>query len=75
MKKISEFEPVTMASYLASSIKDNPIISKALHKQSTSSWISYPEISASTVKRQVDDDLQSYLGYENDLQNILIIIQ
>lgn len=69
LKKISIIEPVTTASYLASPVKDNPIISRALRKVPTSSWVSYPENSASAVKRQVDDDLQSYLGYENDARH------
>ncbi|EFN71186.1 hypothetical protein EAG_12782 [Camponotus floridanus] len=55
-----------MPSYPASSIKDNPIISRALRKEPTFSWVSYPQNSASAMKRRVNDDLQSYLGYEND---------
>ncbi|KMQ96789.1 hypothetical protein RF55_2908 [Lasius niger] len=63
LKKISTIETVTTASYPASPDKGNPIISRALP---TSFWVSYPENSASAVKRQVDDDSLSYLGYEND---------
>lgn len=55
-----------MPSYPASSVKDNPIISRALRKEPTVSWVSYSENSVSAVKRQMDDDLQSYLGYENN---------
>jgi len=66
LKKISIIESVTMPSYPASSVKDNPIISRALRKEPTVSWVSYSENSASAVKRQMDDDLQSYLGYENN---------
>ncbi|XP_072753864.1 uncharacterized protein [Anoplolepis gracilipes] len=64
LKKISSIESVTTASYPASLPKENPIISRALSKEPTSFWVSYPENSA--VKRQVDDDLQSYLENEND---------
>ncbi|KAL6435470.1 hypothetical protein ACFW04_005445 [Cataglyphis niger] len=66
LKKISIIEPVTTASYPASPVKENPIMSRALPQEPTSFWVSYPENSASAVKRQVDDDLQSYLEYEND---------
>lgn len=66
LKKISIIEPVTTASYPASPVKENPIMSRALPQEPTSFWVSYPENSASAVKRQVDDDLQSYVEYEND---------
>ncbi|XP_077271368.1 uncharacterized protein LOC143902385 isoform X2 [Temnothorax americanus] len=74
LKKISAMEIATQApysasypaSYPASPVKENPIMSRALPKGPTSFWVSYPENSAPAVKRQVDDDLLPYYGYEND---------
>lgn len=70
LKKISAIETATPASYSASypasSVKGNPIMSRALPKGPSSFWVSYPENSASAVKRQVDDDSLPYFGYEND---------
>ncbi|XP_029160543.1 uncharacterized protein LOC114932485 isoform X2 [Nylanderia fulva] len=63
LKKISTIETVTMTSYPASSVKENTLMSRALP---TSFWVSYPENSASAVRRQADNDLLPYLGYEND---------
>lgn len=78
LKKISAIETATPASYSASypasysvsypatPVKETPIMSRALPKGPTSFWVSYSGNSAPAVKRQVNDDLQSYFGIEDD---------
>jgi len=66
LNKISAAQVASPASYSTSFTKENPIMSRALPKEPTSFWVSYPESSVSTIKRQVQDDLLPYLQYEND---------
>ncbi|XP_020287227.1 uncharacterized protein LOC109856396 isoform X2 [Pseudomyrmex gracilis] len=64
LKKLSAIDTATSASYPSDFIKENPIASRALSKEPTSIWVSYPENPLSRAKRQAD--LLPFLGYEND---------
>nr|XP_012228027.1 PREDICTED: uncharacterized protein LOC105675442 isoform X2 [Linepithema humile] len=70
LKKISAIESASPAFYPVNPMKESPITSRALPKESTS-WVSYSKNLAPAEKRQVDDDLLPYLEYENsnDQQN------
>ncbi|EZA53132.1 uncharacterized protein LOC105280933 isoform X2 [Ooceraea biroi] len=65
LNRIAAAQTASPVSYPASFIKESPMMSRAMPQGPTSFWVSYPESSASVIKRQVPYD-SPYLGYEYD---------